>query len=196
MVNTAKSKHNSTFAYLKRCRRLSRLTDGQLHVMAGLAREEQWTFRTEINSSQIAGRVYVITKGRITLRRQSVYSSAADLQSLGPGDIFGEVDRVNSLYFLQSGPPLSPSLSGGRVSPLTASAALTSLSSAPQSAVPPIPVNSHRKSLPIACLNKTPSLSSQDDCYLWTPLRAVITKHVGRTTCQKSGLEYYCWHTQ
>ncbi|KAI1714536.1 cyclic nucleotide-binding domain-containing protein [Ditylenchus destructor] len=144
MVNTAKSKHNATVTYLKRCRRFSRLTDGQLHLMASLAREEHWIFRTEIDNSQIAGRIYVISKGRITLRRQSTYSSTPELQSLGPGDIFGEIERVSPFLFLQSGTtgspsPSSPPSSGGGLNP------------------PQIPSNTHRKSLPIA--------SSFDDRY-------------------------------
>lgn len=44
---------------------LSKLSDDQLHVLAGLAREEYWTFRTEIDSSQLVGHIYVITQGRV-----------------------------------------------------------------------------------------------------------------------------------
>lgn len=52
--------------YFYRCSLLSSLNDNQLHVLAGLARQEYWTFRTEIDSSQMLGKFYLITEGRVS----------------------------------------------------------------------------------------------------------------------------------
>lgn len=52
--------------YFYRCSLLLSLNDNQLHVLAGLARQEYWTFRTEIDSSQMLGKFYLITEGRVS----------------------------------------------------------------------------------------------------------------------------------
>uniref|UniRef100_A0A183CDR6 Cyclic nucleotide-binding domain-containing protein n=1 Tax=Globodera pallida TaxID=36090 RepID=A0A183CDR6_GLOPA len=99
MVHNAKSRQEQSFNHLKRspklpthfgCRQLSTLLgEGQLLALAGQVREEFWQLRTEVERTQIRGRIYVITKGRITVRRRPSNDSPPELSVLTVGDAIG-----------------------------------------------------------------------------------------------------------
>ncbi|KAI6239583.1 CGMP-dependent protein kinase [Aphelenchoides fujianensis] len=107
MVNTAKSKQRETFAVLKHSRRLCQLfNEQQLHSLANCAREEQWAFRSEVDGTQLSGRIYVVISGQITQRRISNYGGSPELTSLTTGDVLGDFTAL-ALACSATGNPLA-----------------------------------------------------------------------------------------
>ncbi|KAI6175908.1 CGMP-dependent protein kinase [Aphelenchoides bicaudatus] len=87
MINTAKSKSQQIMEQMKNSRRLTQLfNEDQLNFLAETANEEHFDFRTEIDGSQVEGKIYLI----VTERRPSSYGASVELKNLGVGDLFGD----------------------------------------------------------------------------------------------------------
>jgi cGMP-dependent protein kinase len=116
-VNAAKSKHNSIFSALKRCRHFTNFSDNSLHLMSDLTTVEEWKHKTEVTSNQLVGRIFLIARGNVIVRRASQFGSPSELQQLQPGDIFGETYRIREMIQALSGLPVTASTTQPSSSP-------------------------------------------------------------------------------
>ncbi|KAI6212077.1 CGMP-dependent protein kinase [Aphelenchoides besseyi] len=96
MINSAQSKQREIYDLMKRSRRLCQMfNDDQLSGLANCVREEQWSFRSEIDGSQLDGRIYLIFSGQITQRRDSTYGGSPELKTCVAGDLIGDFYKLS-----------------------------------------------------------------------------------------------------